>query len=71
MAQATALYVEPMTVDVKGYGDLWPDEIEEWKRLVEKAHPPGEVRLGAGLRWADLDAETDHLIRWRRTPSLG
>jgi GNAT superfamily N-acetyltransferase len=39
-------------------------EIEEWERLVKKAHPPGETRLGSDLRWADLDPVTDYLIRF-------
>ena len=53
------------TVEVRPYGGLRPDEIEEWERLVRKAYPPGEKRLGSDLRWADLDAEADSLIRLR------
>jgi GNAT superfamily N-acetyltransferase len=59
-----------MVVDVKRYRDLQSAEIEEWKRLVEKAHPAGEVRLGQDLLWADLDAETDYLIRLRDDDAL-
>lgn len=51
-----------MPIDVRPYRDLEPRELEEWKRLVRKAHPPGEVRLGSDIRWADLDPETDYLI---------
>jgi GNAT superfamily N-acetyltransferase len=39
--------------------------MEEWRRLARKAHPPGEARLGSELRWADLNDETDSLIRFR------
>lgn len=56
---------EAMAVEVRPYRELQPDEIEEWERLVRKAHPPGELRLGSDLRWSDLDAETDYLIRFR------
>jgi len=52
-----------MRIDVRSYRDLEPRELEEWKRLVKKAHPPGEERLGSDIRWADLDPETDYLIR--------
>jgi len=52
-----------MSIDVRPYRDLEPKEMEEWERLVKKAHPPGEVRLGSDIRWADLDPETDYLIR--------
>lgn len=52
-----------MSVDVRAYRDLEPQELEEWERLVKKAHPPGEARLGSELRWADLDSATDHLLR--------
>ena len=52
-----------MSIDVRPYRDLEPSELDEWKRLVKKAHPPGEVRLGSDMRWADLDPETDYLIR--------
>ena len=44
-----------MRIDVRPYRDLAPTELEEWKRLAKKAHPPGEVRLGSDLRWAGLD----------------
>jgi GNAT superfamily N-acetyltransferase len=54
-----------VAVDVILYRELAPDEIEEWERLVRKANPPGEVRLGADLRWADLDGATDYLVRCR------
>jgi GNAT superfamily N-acetyltransferase len=52
-----------MSIDVTRYRDLQPNEIEEWEGLVKKAHPPGETRLGSDLRWADLDPDTDYLIR--------
>jgi GNAT superfamily N-acetyltransferase len=52
-----------MSIDVRPYGDLEPKEIEEWERLVRKAHPPGEVRMGSDIRWAVLDPDTDYLIR--------
>jgi len=59
-----------MVVHVKRYRDLQSAEIEEWEQLVEKAHPPGEVRLGQDLLWADLDPETDYLIRLRDDDGL-
>jgi GNAT superfamily N-acetyltransferase len=59
-----------MAVQVRPYRELQPDEIGEWARLVRKAHPPGEVRLGSDLRWADLDAETDDLIQFREDDVL-
>ena len=52
-----------MRIDVGRYCDLEPKELDEWKLLVSKAHPPGEVRPGASLRWAELDSQTDYLIR--------
>lgn len=52
-----------MSIDVRPYRDLEPEELDEWKRLVKKAHPPDEVRLGSDIRWADLDTETDYLVR--------
>jgi aminoglycoside 2'-N-acetyltransferase I len=52
-----------MSIDVRRYRELEPEELDEWERLVKKAHPPGEVRLGSDLRWAGLDPETDYLIR--------
>jgi GNAT superfamily N-acetyltransferase len=55
--------VTVVLVDVRPYADLTPSEIEEWKRLNRKAHPPEEVRLGSDLRWADLDEANDYLIR--------
>ena len=42
-----------------------PEELEEWEHLAKKTHPPGEVRLGSDLHWADLNPETDYLIRLR------
>jgi GNAT superfamily N-acetyltransferase len=59
-----------MGVEVRPYRDLESGEIEEWERLVRRAHPPGEVRLGSDLRWAGLDAETDYLLRFRDTAEL-
>src|SRR5437764_261780 len=59
-----------MAVEVKAYRELKPDEIEEWERLVRKAYPPDEARLGSDLRWADLDPETDYLIRVREDGEL-
>jgi aminoglycoside 2'-N-acetyltransferase I len=59
-----------MAIDVRPYRDLEPRELDEWKRLVQKAHPPGEVRLGSDLRWADLDPETDYLILLRDEDEL-
>jgi aminoglycoside 2'-N-acetyltransferase I len=52
-----------MRIDVRPYRHVEPRELEEWRRLVKKAHPPGEVRLGSEIHWADLDLETDYLIR--------
>jgi GNAT superfamily N-acetyltransferase len=59
-----------MRVDVRPYHDLAPRELDEWKRLVKRAHPPGEVRLGSDLRWAELDTATDSLIRLRDEDEL-
>jgi aminoglycoside 2'-N-acetyltransferase I len=59
-----------MAVEVRLYRELQRGEIEEWERLARKAEPPGEVRLGSDLRWADLDAETDYLIRFREDGEL-
>jgi len=59
-----------MSIDVRPYRELEPKELDEWKQLVKKAHPPGEVRLGSGIRWADLDPETDYLIRLRDEAEL-
>lgn len=52
-----------MRIDVRPYRDLASNELEEWERLVKKAHPQGEVRLGSELHWAELDSATDYLIR--------
>jgi GNAT superfamily N-acetyltransferase len=52
-----------MSIDVRPYRELEPNEIEEWERLVKKAQPPDEARLGSDVRWADLNPETDYLIR--------
>lgn len=52
-----------MSIVVRPYRELKPEELEEWKRLVKKAQPPGEVRLGSDLHWADLAPETDYLIQ--------
>lgn len=52
-----------MRIDVRPYRNLEPRALAEWRRLVKKAHPPGEVRLGSDIRWADLHPETDYLIR--------
>lgn len=54
-----------MGVEVRPYSDLEPDEIQEWKRLAKKTHATEEARLGSDLRWADLDQETDYLLRFR------
>jgi aminoglycoside 2'-N-acetyltransferase I len=59
-----------MPVDVRPYRELEPGEVAEWERLVRKAYPPSEVRLGSDLRWADLDAETDYLIRFHEGAEL-
>lgn len=59
-----------MPIDVRPYRDVEPGELEEWKQLLEDAHPPGEVRPGADIRWAELDAETDYLIRLRDQDEL-
>jgi GNAT superfamily N-acetyltransferase len=59
-----------MAVEVRPYRKLQPDELGEWDRLVRKTRPPGEVRLGSDLRWADLDAETDYLIQFREDDEL-
>jgi GNAT superfamily N-acetyltransferase len=59
-----------MPIDVRPSRDLEPQELEEWKRLVDKAHPPGEARLGSDLRWAELDPETDYLLRARDEAGL-
>src|SRR3954451_18342849 len=52
-----------MRIDARLYGEVEPAELGEWRRLVRKAHPAGEVRLGSDLRWADLNPATDHLVR--------
>ena len=52
-------------VDAKPYRDVQPDELEEWTQLATRVHPPGETRLGSELQWADLDPETDYLVRAR------
>jgi len=52
-----------MSIDVRPYRELEPKEMDEWERLVKKAHPPGEVRIGSDIGWADLNPETDYLIR--------
>jgi GNAT superfamily N-acetyltransferase len=52
-----------MSIVVRPYRDLEPEELEKWQRLVKKAYPPGEARLGSDLRWAELDSATDYLIR--------
>ena len=52
-----------MSIDVRPYRELEPKELDEWRLLVKKAHPPAEVRLGSNIRWADLNPETDYLIR--------
>jgi GNAT superfamily N-acetyltransferase len=59
-----------VAVDVTLYRELAPEEIEEWERLAGKASPPGEVRLGSDLRWAELDAATDYLVRCRADGNL-
>jgi GNAT superfamily N-acetyltransferase len=58
------------TVDVRAYRELETNELEEWERFAKKVHPPGEARLGSDLRWADLDLETDYLIRLRDNDDL-
>ena len=50
-------------IDVRGYRDLEPEELDEWKSLARRAHPSDEVRVGSELRWAELEPETDYLIR--------
>jgi aminoglycoside 2'-N-acetyltransferase I len=50
-------------VGARPYRDVEPNDLEEWKQLARRAHPPGAVRLGSDLHWADLDPETDYLIR--------
>ncbi len=52
-----------MRIAVRPYRELERPELDEWKLLAAKAHPPGQPRLGADLRWADLNAETDYLVR--------
>lgn len=52
-----------MRIEVRPYREVEPPELDEWERLVAKAHPPREVRLVSDLRWAELDADTDYLIR--------
>jgi GNAT superfamily N-acetyltransferase len=59
-----------MAVAVTPYRELSPAEIEEWEELARRTNPPGEARLGSDLRWADLDAETDYLIRLREDGEL-
>jgi hypothetical protein len=44
------LGVVAVRIDVRPYRDVEPRELEEWKRLVKKANPPGETRLGSDLR---------------------
>ncbi|MGN6791222.1 MAG: GNAT family N-acetyltransferase [Streptosporangiaceae bacterium] len=59
-----------MAVHVTPYRELASDEMHEWEHLVSKAHPAGETRLGSDLRWADLEAETDCLLRCRADGEL-
>ena len=59
-----------MEVTVTPVADVRPDEMDEWKRLAQKVHPPDETRLGGNLRWADLDKATDYLIRAREDGTL-
>ena len=69
-ARAAREYVGRVAVEVKLYRELDPEEIEEWKRLATKAHPPGEVRLASDLSWAELDPGTDYLLRAREGSDL-
>lgn len=59
-----------MSVDVKRYRDVTRVEMEQVEQLARRVHPPGEPRLGSDLRWADLDTETDFLIRLRAEGDL-
>jgi hypothetical protein len=52
-------------IDVRLYRELETGELGEWRGLAKKANPPGEVRLGSGIHWADLDPTTDYLVRLR------
>ena len=51
-----------MRVDVRQFRDVEASEMDEWQRLWRRVHPPDEIRLGADLRWADLEP-TDYFIR--------
>jgi GNAT superfamily N-acetyltransferase len=55
-----------MAVEVRLYRALRADEMEEWERLRNRTHPPEEARLSAGFHWAELDPETDYLVRLRQ-----
>jgi aminoglycoside 2'-N-acetyltransferase I len=59
-----------MPVDIQLYRDLQPGEMEEWELLYNKVHPPGEPRLSADFAWADLEPQTDYLIRFRQDNEL-
>jgi GNAT superfamily N-acetyltransferase len=50
-------------VDARLYREVDPEARREWERLVVKVHPPGEFRLGSELCWAEVNPDTDYLIR--------
>jgi GNAT superfamily N-acetyltransferase len=52
-----------MGVDARLYREVESAAREELERLVAKVHLRGEVRLGSGLRWAEVNPEADYLIR--------
>jgi GNAT superfamily N-acetyltransferase len=60
--------VDSMRVDARLYREAESPELDEWERLV--GNSPAEARLGSDLRWADLDPETDFLIRLWDTSQL-
>jgi GNAT superfamily N-acetyltransferase len=52
-----------MRVDARLYREVESEARAEMQRLVAKVHPPGEVRLGSELHWAEVNPDTDYLIR--------
>jgi len=50
-------------IEIRPYRDLSQAALDDWRRLSDLVHPPGEPRLGSDLQWADLDPDTDELIR--------
>jgi aminoglycoside 2'-N-acetyltransferase I len=63
-------YLDLVELGVKRVRDVQPAELDEWRRLVERVHLPGEPRLGSDLRWADVNDETDYFVRARENGEL-